>query len=128
MLQPLTELPSALDDAGVSWVPLDNIGEAFSEPHVLQVGLVEGVPTNMGPLRFVKSPLRFDSIRPPIRRPPPGRGKHTDEVLEELGYRSGEIASFRRRDFVGVTVTGMNSTFRSESAAWTAPAVGREPR
>jgi crotonobetainyl-CoA:carnitine CoA-transferase CaiB-like acyl-CoA transferase len=80
MLQPLAELASALDDAGVPWVPLEKTGEAFSKPHVLQVGLVEDVPTNMGSLRFVTSRLRFDSIRPPIRRPPSGLGGDRHEL------------------------------------------------
>jgi crotonobetainyl-CoA:carnitine CoA-transferase CaiB-like acyl-CoA transferase len=38
-------------------------------------------------------PLRWDGDRPETTRIPPGPGEHTREILSELGYEDGEIAT-----------------------------------
>jgi alpha-methylacyl-CoA racemase len=39
---------------------------------------------------------RFSRSRPGIRRPPPGVGEHTDEVLRDWGFSEEELACMRR--------------------------------
>jgi len=44
---------------------------------------------------------RFSRSRTPVPSPPPSVGQHTDEVLDELGYASGRVASLRAAGVVG---------------------------
>jgi glutaryl-CoA transferase len=37
-----------------------------------------------GLLRLVAEPIHVDGRVPPVRRPPPRLGEHTDEVLSEI--------------------------------------------
>lgn len=48
-----------------------------------------------GPIRQTRPVARFDATPTSIRRPAPGRGEHTDEILDELGVRSEERATLR---------------------------------
>lgn len=44
---------------------------------------------------------RFSRTAASIRRPPPRRGQHTDEVLLEWGLQADEIAAARRQRVIG---------------------------
>src|SRR5690606_7015992 len=49
-----------------------------------------------GPVKLVGTPMTFEHWRLQPRRPPPVLGRHTDEVLSELGYTSQQIESLRK--------------------------------
>jgi crotonobetainyl-CoA:carnitine CoA-transferase CaiB-like acyl-CoA transferase len=69
--------------AGIPAGPILDVAEAFGSPLAggMRVDVQHPVAGLVGQ---VAPPIRFDGCRPPIRRPPPRLGEHTDEVLEEL--------------------------------------------
>ncbi len=72
---------STIREAGVPCGPVNSLANVFSDEHVLGSGMLQTVehPT-AGELEFLASPVLVDGERPPIRRPPPTLGQHTDEV------------------------------------------------
>ena len=85
---------SALAGLDVCVEPLLDLAETFEHPQVrsrhMQLDAGEGRPTAQTgfPIRLLGTPAGF-------RRPAPGYGEHTDEVLMEAGYPREEIASLR---------------------------------
>ncbi len=67
-------------DAGVPAGPVNALAEVFSDEHVLSSGILEEVDhPAAGTLKMLASPVLIDGERPPIRRPPPTLGQHTEE-------------------------------------------------
>ena len=68
-------------EAGVPIGPVNALADVFSDEHVLSSGILQTVEhPAAGMLRILGSPVVVDGERPPIRRPPPTLGQHTDEV------------------------------------------------
>ena len=73
----------ALERAGVPCAPIRRLDEVFASPEGAAAVQTVDDP-GRGPLRLVADPIRIDGARPPVRRPPPRVGEHTDEILREL--------------------------------------------
>ena len=75
----------ALVAADVPCAPINTVEQVFAEPQVRASGIVQEVHDRGGPMQLVASPITIDGRRPPIRRPPPRLGEHTDDILAALG-------------------------------------------
>jgi crotonobetainyl-CoA:carnitine CoA-transferase CaiB-like acyl-CoA transferase len=74
------------------------MGEALADPQIVSRGLLhrlEDAPGIAGAFTVPVAAFRFAYDGPRVDRPPPMFGQHTDEVLGELGYGSGQISRFR---------------------------------
>src|SRR5215211_1858495 len=70
-------------EAGVPIGPVNALADVFSDEHVLSSGILQTIEhPAAGVLKMLASPVVVDGERPPIRRPPPTLGQHTDEVRD----------------------------------------------
>ena len=90
----------AASGANVSWAPVGQPGDLFTDPHLLATGgLVDVFISRFGGgdgkvAGLPALPIEFgaDRQRPGIRRQPPRMGEHNAEVLGEAGFTAAEIA------------------------------------
>lgn len=78
---------SVLNAAGVPCGPVNGVDEVFRDPQVLAQKMVLDVEhPGHGLVRMLGFPMKFAGTPCEVRRPAPGLGEHTDDVLAELGY------------------------------------------
>jgi formyl-CoA transferase len=89
------------NEAGVPCGEINTIDKVFADPQVQHLGMAQPVnSTERGPTELVGQPIVMSRTPSKISAPPPTCGEHSDEVLGELGYNTGEIAAFREAGVV----------------------------
>ena len=84
-----------LQQAKGVWEPVETPGELIEDPQALANGYVREIELESGTsFRIVPSPLQFDET-PPDLTPAPGHGKHTDEVLLDVGYDMEQLLDLK---------------------------------
>ena len=76
------------------------IPETARLDHFQHRTVLQGVETELGPVRVVGSGFRLEHGGGSVDRPPARLGQHTDEVLREAGYSTSDIAEIRRAEVV----------------------------
>jgi crotonobetainyl-CoA:carnitine CoA-transferase CaiB-like acyl-CoA transferase len=97
---PQDEVAQRCERCNVSWAPVGEPGDLFTDPHLLATGgLVDVFISRFGGgdgkvAGLPALPVEFgvDRQRPGIRRQPPRMGEHNAEVLNEAGFTTAEIA------------------------------------
>jgi crotonobetainyl-CoA:carnitine CoA-transferase CaiB-like acyl-CoA transferase len=97
---PQDEVAQRCERCNVSWAPVGQPGDLFTDPHLLATGglvdvLISRFGGGEGKLAGLPGlPVEFgtERQRPGIRRQPPRMGEHNAEVLGEAGFSAAEIA------------------------------------
>ena len=72
--------------------PVNDYDDVFTDPQVLHNEMVVETDHHAGPLRVTGVPVKLSDTPGSVRRPPPGLGQHTSEVLSELGIEEGDVS------------------------------------
>jgi CoA:oxalate CoA-transferase len=91
-----------LNRAGVPCGRVMDFAEVFADPQVAAREMVLSVDhPGHGAVRMPGFPVKFAQAPCRIRRPAPGLGADTDEVLREVGLGDAELADLRARGVIG---------------------------
>jgi len=85
-----------LNSAGVPTGPIYSIDEAFADPQVQHLGIVQKV----GDVAYLGQPVTLSRTPSRVAAHPPALGEHTVEVLRELGYGEADVEQLRNRGIV----------------------------
>ena len=81
-----------MNQADIPAAPMHTLDTVVQDPHLTAVGMFEVVehPTE-GAVRQMRPPTRWSATPPTVRRPAPGLGEHTAEVLGEIGLSDSAV-------------------------------------
>lgn len=95
-LHSLAHWEKVLDECDVPFSPVLEVEEGIELFAGLQKNLVvDGVPSNAGPIRMLRAPFEIDGERPTHPQGAPALGEHTDAAMTKLGFSTAEIAQMR---------------------------------
>ena len=89
----LAEWRTILDAAGVTFGGVNSVNEATDDVQFQQIGALVSFADGKG--LTVASPVHLDGETKVAPRRAPSVGQHTDEVLQEAGYSTGDIERLR---------------------------------
>ena len=86
-----------LNKAGVPCGPVNSVADVFQDPQILSQDMVMDIGhPGYGIVRMLGFPIKFSDLPCQVRRPAPGLGEHSAEILLELDYPESELETLKR--------------------------------
>jgi itaconate CoA-transferase len=100
-LQKLTteQIIARLEDAQIAYARLNSVQEFVDHPQLAARGRWRDVDSPVGPLRALVPPVTMEGVEP-VMGAIPALGEHTDSILQELGFDSATIATWRKTKII----------------------------
>ena len=101
--RPGAEWIDTFNEAGVPCGPIFTVDQVFADPQVEHLQMARPIDhPSLGEIRLVGQAINLSRTPEPqrFRRPTPGLGEHTDEILSELGCDAERVASLRAKEVV----------------------------
>ena len=90
-----------LNKVSIPCGPINNIEEVFSDPQVKHNNMSQSVIHNkLGNINLVGQPVKLSRTPSNFYKAAPEKGEHTEEILEELGYKSEKIKLLKKRKVI----------------------------
>ena len=91
-----------LEEARIPCGPVYDLDEVLDDPQIRERGLLEFVRLDgeEQPVPLAHLPVRLGELARKPLHPAPRLGEHTDEVLQEIGFATQEIARLRELEVV----------------------------
>jgi crotonobetainyl-CoA:carnitine CoA-transferase CaiB-like acyl-CoA transferase len=98
---PTRVLNELLDQVGVPCAPVNTLDHVLTDPQTLARDMVVDIPHPLIPeLKLLGLAIKLSASAGDVRLPPPLKGQHTEEVLNDLGYNKADIRTFRQRQAI----------------------------
>ncbi|MCM3715208.1 CoA transferase [Alkalihalobacillus oceani] len=83
------------------YAPVNDYEDVFQDPQVRWNKMIMEVEhPDVGTVKLLSHPVRYDGEAPPVKRYPPRLGEHAAEILQSCGYSDEEIASFKEKNVI----------------------------
>ena len=101
--RPSTDWIDTFNEAGVPCGPIYTVDQVFGDPQVEHLQMARPVDhPSLGEIHLVGQAINLSKTPEPqrYRRPTPGLGEHTEEILLELGYDEERVSALREQEVV----------------------------
>lgn len=96
-----SECVRALENEGVSCAPINDVADVANDSQVKELGLAQDITLPDGTKsKVIGNPLRFSKATQPSNEEVPSMGRHSSEILQELGFDREERSRMLRERVV----------------------------
>ena len=90
-----------LEKVGVPCGPINSIDKVFDDPQVKHLGIAQEIDTiPFGETKLVGQPFNLSRSSSSMKRRPPEKGEHNDDVLGDLGFSAEELDALKEKNII----------------------------
>jgi crotonobetainyl-CoA:carnitine CoA-transferase CaiB-like acyl-CoA transferase len=90
-----------LEKVGVPCGPINSIDKVFDDPQVKHLGIAQEIETiPFGETKLVGQPFNLSRSSSSMKRRPPEKGEHNEDVLGDLGFSAEELDTLKEKNII----------------------------
>ena len=90
-----------LEKVGVPCGPINSIDKVFDDPQVKHLGIAQEIETiPFGDTKLVGQPFNLSRSSSSMKRRPPEKGEHNEDVFGDLGFSAEELDDLKEKNII----------------------------